>query len=207
MLCKHEAMLKRFINQYHSTIGTFSARSQMKRSGLTVPKSAKFLGRPIISIFPGSKVVIGEHVLAISKPELTALGVSRPVILRTLNANALIHIGSDSGLSGVTVCSVKSVVIGQGCLLGADVMICDTDFHPVHENNRRHKPIPEAQESDGIEIGNDVFIGARAVILKGSKIGDGSVIGAGSVVASKVPPNSIFVGNPARSVGSIEKKP
>ena len=197
-------MLNRFINQCHSTLGTFSARSQMKRCGLTIPKSVRFLGRPIISIFPVSKVVVGEDVLAISKPELTALGVSRPVILRTLSANALIQIGSDSGLSGVTICSVKSVVIGQGCLLGADVMISDTDFHPVLELERRHKPIPEPQETDGIEIGNDVFIGARAVILKGSKIGNGSVVGAGSVVTSEIPPYSIFAGNPARLVRPIE---
>jgi len=197
-------MLNRLKSRYHATLGDFSARYHIKKSGSKVPKSAKFLGRPIITIFPGSKVLVGEHVLAISKPELTHLGVSRPVILRTLNANALIQIGSDSGLSGVTICSVKSVVIGQGCLIGADVMIVDTDFHPVHELKRRHKPIPAAQETDGIEIGNDVFIGARAVILKGSKIGDGSVIGAGSVVTSSIPPNSIFAGNPARLVGSIE---
>ncbi len=189
----------------HAALGTFTARIKFRRNGQKLPKSTLFLGRPIISIFPGSKVRIGANVVAISRSSPTALGVSRPVILRTLSANALIQIGSDIGLSGVTVCSVKAVVIGDGCLLGADVMISDTDFHPVHELKRRHKSIPPAQQGDEIEIGNDVFIGARAIILKGSKIGDGSVIGAGSVVTSYVPPNSIFAGNPAKMVGTVEK--
>ena len=48
------------------------------------------------------------------------------------------------------------------------------------------------------EIGNDVWIGNRAIILQGLKIGDGAVIGAGSVVTHDVEPYSIIAGNPAR---------
>ena len=49
-------------------------------------------------------------------------------------------------------------------------------------------------------IGNDVWIGQKAVILPGVKIGDGAIIGAYAVVAKDVPPYSIAVGNPARVV-------
>jgi chloramphenicol O-acetyltransferase type B len=49
-------------------------------------------------------------------------------------------------------------------------------------------------------IGNDVWIGYRAVILSGVTIGDGAVIGAGSVVASNVPPYAIVAGNPAKVI-------
>ena len=51
-----------------------------------------------------------------------------------------------------------------------------------------------------IVIGNDVWIGAQATILKGVEIADGAVVGAGSVVTKSVPPNAIVVGNPAKVV-------
>jgi acetyltransferase-like isoleucine patch superfamily enzyme len=51
-------------------------------------------------------------------------------------------------------------------------------------------------------IEDDVWVGARAIILPGVTIGHGSVIGAGAVVAKSVPPYSIVVGNPGRVVRS-----
>jgi maltose O-acetyltransferase len=51
-----------------------------------------------------------------------------------------------------------------------------------------------------ITIGNDVVIGAGAIILPGVKIGDGAIVGAGSVVMSDVPAGMTVFGNPARSV-------
>lgn len=51
-----------------------------------------------------------------------------------------------------------------------------------------------------IEIGNDVWIGAKSTIMSGVKIGDGSVVGAGSTITKDVPPYSIVVGNPGRIV-------
>lgn len=49
-------------------------------------------------------------------------------------------------------------------------------------------------------IGNDVWIGYRALILSGVQIGDGAVVGAGAVVTDDVPPYSIVAGNPARVI-------
>jgi chloramphenicol O-acetyltransferase type B len=53
------------------------------------------------------------------------------------------------------------------------------------------------KDSTVTKIGNDVWTGANAVILKGIEIGDGAVVGAGSVVTKNVPPYGIVVGNPA----------
>ena len=53
-------------------------------------------------------------------------------------------------------------------------------------------------------IGSNVRIGAHAIFLPGSKIGDGSSVGAGSVVTSEVPPNTIFAGNPAKFIKNIK---
>ncbi|EHH69666.1 CatB-related O-acetyltransferase [Gluconobacter morbifer] len=52
----------------------------------------------------------------------------------------------------------------------------------------------------GITIGNDVWIGFRAVVLPGVTIGDGAVIGAGSIVTKDVPPYAIHAGNPAKLI-------
>lgn len=49
-----------------------------------------------------------------------------------------------------------------------------------------------------INIGNHVWIGLRAIILKGVTIGDGAVIAAGAVVTNNVPANSVVAGVPAR---------
>lgn len=55
-----------------------------------------------------------------------------------------------------------------------------------------------------VTIGNNVFIGARVMILKNVEVGDNCVIGAGSVVTKNVSPNSVFAGNPAKFIMTID---
>ena len=57
-----------------------------------------------------------------------------------------------------------------------------------------------------VVIEDDVWVGARAIILSGAWIGKGSIISAGAVVSSIIPPFSIVVGNPGRVVANREKK-
>lgn len=57
-----------------------------------------------------------------------------------------------------------------------------------------------------IVIGNDVFIGARSIILKGVTIGDAAIIGAGSVVTKDVPAGAIAAGNPAKIVRTVTER-
>lgn len=56
-----------------------------------------------------------------------------------------------------------------------------------------------------VRIGNNVFIGMNAVITRGVTVGDNVVIGAGSVVTSDCEPNSVYAGNPARKIMTIEQ--
>jgi len=56
-----------------------------------------------------------------------------------------------------------------------------------------------------VKIGNNVFIGANSIVLPGVTIGDNVVIGAGSVVTHNVPENSVYVGNPAHFLLSLDE--
>jgi maltose O-acetyltransferase len=55
-----------------------------------------------------------------------------------------------------------------------------------------------------VAIGNRVFVGAGAIILPGSRIGDDSVVGAGAVVRGDIPPGSMVIGNPGKVVSNVE---
>ena len=55
-----------------------------------------------------------------------------------------------------------------------------------------------------VMIGDDVFVGYRALVLPGVTIGDGAVIGAGAVVTRDVEARTVVAGNPARSLGTVE---
>ena len=58
-----------------------------------------------------------------------------------------------------------------------------------------------------ISIGSNSWIGARAILLAGARIGEGAIVGAAAVVDFSVPPYAIVAGNPARIVGWAEPDP
>lgn len=98
---------------------------------------------------------------------------------------------------GVEITSAKAITIGHNCMIAADVMIHDCDWHGLYN---RLRPFRCSQE---VVLGQNVWIGARAIITKGVEIGDNSVIGAGSVVTKSVPANSVAAGNPAKVVKKL----
>lgn len=177
----------------------------LRLQGVKLEGAITCYGIPIVQRVSGSEISVGDQVTLCSDSRYTALGVSKPVILRTLRFGAKIVIGSETGLSGVVVCAAKSIVIGRQCLFGADVMIIDTDFHPLDPEGRRYRNETEA-DACPIEIQDNVFVGARAVILKGVTIGEGSVIGAGSIVSRDIPPYTIAAGSPARPLSATPGK-
>jgi carbonic anhydrase/acetyltransferase-like protein (isoleucine patch superfamily) len=183
-------------------IVSFCGRLWHASKGVRFLGSAKLNGWPIVSMVPGSSITLGDSVVLTSWSRYTALGVKHPVILRTLATDAKISVGKNVGFSGTTICAVKSIEIGDNCLIGADVTIVDTDFHPLKPEGRRFAPIGDASSKE-VSIGNNVFIGAGSYILKGSRIGDNAVIGAGSVLAGEIPENMIAYGNPCKVHGRV----
>lgn len=176
-------------------------------NGLVIGKRVKLYGFPAISLHPLSAIHIGDNVVLCSDPDFTALALNHQVKISTVQPNARVSIGRDVGMSGGCIVSACSIFIGEESLIGANVLIIDTDFHPLSPINRRHDDDQNAIASAPVNVGRNVFIGTGSIILKGVAIGDDSVVAAGSVLLSDAYPNgSIIGGNPAKVVGSVYKR-
>ena len=141
-------------------------------------------------------IIIGDHVRLLAGWRSNRVGLSSPVILHTWEGGR-IEIGDFTGASAVVISSRSSVKIGKHCNIGGNVRIFDHDFHALDADVRRGPRGCDDCATKPIIIGDDVFIGAQSIILKGVTIGDRAVIGAGSVVTKDVPADSIAAGNPA----------
>lgn len=114
-----------------------------------------------------------------------------------------ISIGDDVAMSyGINLLSSGSrIEIGNKVMIGPEVILLGGD-HNTTEVGRFMRDVTEKKLSDDlpITIEDDVWIGARAIILKGVTVGRGAIIGAGSVVGTSIPPYAIALGYPARVV-------
>jgi len=164
-------------------------------------KSWRFWGLPLLQRHKGSIIEIGENFVACSLSSRNSIGVNQKVIIKTVESNSKIIIGKSVGISGATISCSLSITIGNDSMIGSGVLITDSDAHSIHPELRNES---KYAISKPIVIKNNVFIGARSIILKGVTIGEGSVIGAGSVVTSNIPPLTIAAGNPAKIIGSIK---
>jgi len=195
-----------FLNKRQAVIwqvSTWLTRIYGSLIGITIGVGTRFSGLAHMTQIDRHSISLGRRVIAVSRPDATALGVSRPVILRCLTREARIFIDDDSGLSGTVICAAKSVRVGKRCLIGADVSIFDTDFHQHSADNRRYAKPDFDRISAPINIGDDVFIGTRAIIQKGVTVGNGAIIAAGSVVTKDVQAMTIVGGNPATFIRHI----
>lgn len=88
--------------------------------------------------------------------------------------------------------------------IGSGSVIMDSNFHstnPIIRGNREEK-VNDIRTCP-VFIGDNVFIGAHSIILKGIEIGNNSIIAAGSVVTKSIPANEIWGGNPAKFIKKI----
>ena len=121
-----------------------------------------------------------------------------------------IEVGDGSILVGPVFMCAERIVVGERVVISYQVTIADSDFHPLERASRREDALanaPAAQprprpkvESRPVLIGDDVWIGIGAIILKGVRIGRGARIAAGAVVTHDVAEGAAAAGNPARLV-------
>lgn len=108
-----------------------------------------------------------------------------------------IKIGDNSGI-GINAVLQRHITIGKDVMMGRDVIIMTNS----HKTSDAGIPMNQqgAEEIKPVVIGDDVFIGSRAILLPGVNIGNGSIIGANAVVTRDVIPYSVVAGIPARLI-------
>ncbi len=143
-----------------------------------------YLRKWLLPFKNGRKVMIWEHC-QIDSPKKLELG-----------SNVSINRGCIINAAG-------GVRIGNDTLLGPGVII----YSQNHRFDSEDIPIrKQGYVLKNVEIGNNVWIAARATILPGVKIGDNCVVGSSTLVAKDIPPNTLVVGNPGKVVRKIYAK-
>lgn len=170
-------------------------RFEAKLKGFQFEGDSQFLGRPIMSRHASSTVRIGAGVRCYSAVRANLIGCPQPSVLRTLSPGSRLSLGSNVGLSAAVLVAALSIVVGDDTQIGSGAVIVDNDLHSLDPTGRWGELDPS--EARPVNIGKRVFIGARAIILKGVSVGDDAVVGAGAVVTRSVPSGCLAVGNPA----------
>jgi acetyltransferase-like isoleucine patch superfamily enzyme len=149
----------------------------------------------------GSRLSIGQNTIVEGRLVLERGG-------------ARIVIGDRSFVGGNTLLGVADgIFVGSDVLISFDVLMMDHDGHSLHFSERatdvedwarRVKDWTHVRTAP-IHIGDEAWIGARAVILPGVRIGQCAVVAAASVVTRDVPPFTVVAGNPARTIRQLNE--
>ena len=179
--------------------------AEIKHSAVLVPaRNCRMVLHPAAKINCRGRLLLGHKENPKSIVE-TRLSLGRGAVL---NIAGNFNCGSGSDLrvfdwgeltlnggyctAGVQIVCAKKITIGKGCAIARDVIIRDTDAHQLL--NCGHVMTQD------VCIGDHVWIGNRAMIMKGVTIGSGAVVAAGSVVTKDVPPRCLVAGVPAKVI-------
>ena len=145
----------------------------------------------------GNNISIGDYATLITAPD-KRIDLST---WETDKINGELQLGKYILISpGTSIRSAQKIVIGDSTMIASDVTITDSDWHDIYD---RTDYVASPKE---VIIQENVWIGEKSLILKGSKIGKNSIIGAGSVVSGEVPANVVFAGNPAKEIKKLDEK-
>lgn len=145
-------------------------------------------GRPRVSA--NGTMRIGDRVQLYSTLARSELVAERGAILE-IGSRTLINFGT-------SIVATGKVSVGAHCHIGPHCMIMDNGYHEIDPERRLETPEPQP-----VSIEDNVWLGARVIVMPGVTIGQDAVIGAGSVVTTDVPPRSVAAGVPARVVKQL----
>lgn len=114
------------------------------------------------------------------------------------NENGEIVIGKGTSVGKLLLVSLEpyKITIGENCMISYDTEIRNTDSHMIYDLETRKR----INYGKAVKIGNNVWVGARVIILKGVEVGDNSIIATGSIVNKNIKLNTIAAGIPAKEV-------
>lgn len=134
----------------------------------------------------------GNRVIIRKKCDLNNLNIIME------NRNGLIEIGEETTCGKTTIVSLEpyDIKIGKNCMISYEVEIRNIDSHKMIDLMEKNW-INKGKE---VILEDNVWLGTRTIILKGTKIGQGSIVGAGSICSKEYIKNSLIVGNPAKII-------
>ena len=155
----------------------------------------------------GSKTTLRTAV-SVRRPWCVRLGtrveIEHAVYLKVVSDDATLSVGDYSFIgAGTEIDVAQSVTIGAHSLIAPQVFITDH----THRADAGRRIDEQGNRVAPVAIGDDAWIGTRAVILPGVTIGDGAIVGAGAVVTQSVPPYAIVAGVPAKIIGTRDNDP
>jgi acetyltransferase-like isoleucine patch superfamily enzyme len=158
------------------------------RSATEVARTVRLSGRPAVSNL--GTLVVRDRVQLISTIATLELATG---------PDGTLDIGERAFVNyGCSLAAQLLVKIGPRCQIGTYCLLMDNDFHRVEPERRLERP-----ESAPIVLEENVWLGARVIVMSGVTIGEGSVIGAGSVVTRDIPPRTIAAGVPAKVIREL----
>ena len=155
-----------------------------------------FYKSKIINFSTHGKISIGKNCSIGRSERVYHAGMPFYTTILNYGNESNICIGNNCRINGAYINASKNINIGDNCVIAAGVNIIDSNGHETYSKDRtRGEDSPK-----DIIIGNNVWIGLNATILKGTTIGNNSIVSAGSVVKGHFPDNCIIQGNPATIV-------
>lgn len=151
--------------------------------------------KPRYVIISGPNIHIGDCFTAVAEPmHRVEIGVwGREADTGTIRIGRAVLMSP-----GARISASDEILIGDGVMMANGTYITDSDWHTVYDRTQR------ASEVTPVHIGDNVWLGDHATVLKGVTIGTNSVVAARSVVTKDVPANVIVAGNPARVVRELD---
>lgn len=193
-----------------------AAASKLRRDrhklsvGQLLAKSRRYVEELVLArLYLRGVTYVGHGVRTLRAPRIDNQGtlkIGPHTLLRSVNVpvelacgpGAELTIGAQCSLNyGVSIGCTKRIEIGPRTRIGPYVMVVDTDFHHPLRRGERPEPRPVVIESD-------VWIGAKASIMPGVRIGQGAIVGTGAVVTRDVAPFSVVAGVPARMIKTLD---
>ena len=198
---------------------TLLLRLVMILRGLLKIRRKAFLGRGVIiknrsqlhmgyGCTLGNYAVVdsyGQHGVRLGNSVNIGAGTIISVTSHMSNYGVGLEIGDNTGVGEYSYFGCSG-----GIKIGADVMMGQyVSFHSQNHNYSHPTELIRNQgvTSRGIEIGSNIWVGAKATFLDGAKVGNDCVIAAGSVVRGEFPSGVVIAGVPAKVIGAVSPQP